>query len=190
MGNRHSAPENFKMLKKNYIQGIENKENFNIEQIFITLLMKLSYYQARCKLCKVPLIFEATAYSNPVNLTYFELPMTFDFISGMKIINKGEHSSTVKIIWNSKYEGFKEVIEEFTIGPDKTEEFNLRHLYLIFATQGKWVIKTDSDNIFIKYKCGVIDRRVLNKYQDKPIYFVNSIGKKFEYVSGSLIQFS
>jgi len=98
MGNKNSAPIKFDKLRRNYIAGISNKENFNIDQIFVTLIMKLAYYQAKNKLLDKVLVYESSAYSNSVNDFYFELPMTIDYISGMKITNKGKERSKQEYI--------------------------------------------------------------------------------------------
>lgn len=190
MGNKQSISPKFKIMKKNYLEGVKNKKNFELDQIYVTLLMKLNYYQTRCKLCKIPLIYEATAYSNSVETRNLTLPITIDFISGMIIVNKNKKPCTINIIWNSKYKGFENtILETIHVDGEGRKELNLHNLFMFLATYGEWKIIVDIDNVFIKYKCGIIDNRASIGYsQNKDLFFTNSSNEKFEYISGSLIK--
>jgi len=185
MGNKITI-EKFNQLKHNYLEGINNKKNFDIDQIFVTLIMKLNYYQTRSKLCKIPLINEATTYSNPINSKYFQIPNTFDFISGLKVINKNNMPCTIKILWNHKLSEENIILDTFIIKSEQTEEFILQNLYINIASSGNIIVTSDSDNVFIKYKCGIHDIKILRLLGEQKCSFINSIGEKFDYISGSL----
>jgi hypothetical protein len=188
MGNKQSTPPNFKLMKKNYLEGVNNKKNFNIDQIYVTLLMKLNYYQTKCKLSKIPLIYETTAYSNSIEKQELIIPMTIDFISGMIIVNKNKKPCKINIIWNSKTKGIKDtILETIHVKEGERKELNLHNLYMFMATYGEWKIIVDMDNVNIKYKCGIIDSRASSHYRNNKFVFTNILGEKFEYVSGSLI---
>lgn len=173
MGNKqsvkHHEKEKFKKLRNNYIDGVSKKENFELEQIFITLIMKLNYYQSRCKVCKIPAIYEVSAYSNSIEKRCIRIPKTINYVSGLIVVNKNNTPSKLKIIWQNKKK--KKVIETIDILENSKNELNLS---MFTSTFGDWRIETD-DNVIVKLKCGLVDGRIINKYNN--LFYIDTSGK-------------
>lgn len=186
MGTNFSVPKKYKTMEKNYMDGVSKRKNFDIEQIYVTLLMKLSYYQIKCKISKLPIINEAVAYSNPIYKTHMILPRTIDYISGIHVTNTRDESCVIKIIWDGSKHGLsKTVIESFSIEPNSSFNFCFNNLYLYMAQIGTWVVDTSIKNVKIEYRCGILSTK--RKKSSNPIY-TNIQGRKFEFTKGSILE--
>lgn len=176
MGNKQSVKfvnqsvekEKFKKLRNNYIDGVSKKQSFELEQIFITLIMKLNYYQARCKVCNIPAIYEVSAFSNSIEKRNIMIPKTINYVSGLIVVNKNDSPAKLKIIWQGKKK--KKVIETIKVTENKGEI----NLSMFTSTFGDWRIETDH-NVIVKLKCGLIDGRVADKYNN--LFYINTSGK-------------
>jgi hypothetical protein len=183
MGSSNSIPQKYKTMEKNYQDGITKKRNFNIDNIYLTLLMKLSFCQIHCKLRHLPKINETVAYSNKVTKQVFTLPPTIDFISGMNITNKSADPIRVVLMWDgSASRRGRIIVETFNVEGNRTHNFCFNNLYLYKSIVGKWVVKTDP-NVSIEYRCGIVDTK---EKRHKSNNYKNINGHMFSFNDGWL----
>lgn len=184
MGTGQSVPRKYQRLEENFVKGMKNRKNYDIHQIFVLLIMKLQYYQTRCKLKKLPPVHEAVAYTNPIKKKLIEIPRTIDYISGININNqKNKVPCTVKIFWNGLE---KTLVEMYRVQPDQSHNFCFNSLYMFLAQNGHWTVEVNEDNVSIELRCGIVD--TLGQARTSRIY-ISSSGKAFEFVAGNLLEY-
>jgi len=186
MGANYSVPRKYRIMEKNYTEGINKRKNFNLDQIYVTLLMKLTYYQTKYKLSKLPQIHEAVAYSNTIKKPNILLPRTIDFISGINITNPNDQSCVIKIIWDGRCCGLEEtVLETFQVNENSSYNYCFSNLYMYMAQHGSWKATVSADDVSLEFRCGIVSskgkQRITNIYK-------NLNGRKFDFVAGTVME--
>jgi hypothetical protein len=171
----------FRTIERNYLDGIRKKHNFDIENIYLTLIMKLIYSQAKNNLKQEPRVYEGALCSNPIAIMQgipFIIPSTFDYISGFKVSNTNTEPCVINVSWDTI------VIETFVIDGNTTKEIHIPKLYIFMVSTNDWTIDVDAPNVSIQCKCGMMDNKVLTLYTSYIKTYLSTTMNRFEFVNG------
>jgi hypothetical protein len=170
------------VTENHYKEGIARPENMNIEDIYLTLIMRLNYHRKRNR-DGIELVVDTTLYSNRITInpcTPFVLPPTIDFLSGYMIRNN--HSSDSCLV---QIRCGTTVFETIDVHPNTSVDVCTSRLYMLMVAPTeytRWNIYVgDHDGVDISCKCGILHNSIINLYTGCIKDYVSTNGVRTPY---------